>query len=421
MSGGPWVAVAPLPEPDLRRVRSAMIFDHHKWDPQVADTSVLCPFPLVLRASHWRAIARWAGDLTREALAAERELLAAGRPWRELALPRSVRRALPRGCDPQRVPAGPRLMRFDFHFTSAGWRISECNSDVPGGFIEASAFPRLMARHVPWAAPAGDPAGALAEGVAERVPRGGRVALVHATAYTDDRQVMVCLAEALEKRGLVPALVAPDHLDWIGGAARVAAAGGWEPADLVLRFFPAEWLPNLPRRCGWEHFFRDSITPQCNPGAAILIQTKRFPLVWPRLATRLPTWAQLLPPTRDPRAPECAGDTHWVLKPALGRVGEMIGLRGVIPDRDWHAIARLARRWPRAWVAQEPFTVVPIGTARGRLYPCLGVYTLDGTAIGAYGRLAERPLIDQNAFEAAVLVAPDDARDGAVRSPDEGG
>ena len=36
-------------------------------------------------------------------------------------------------------------MRFDFHFTRDGWRISEVNSDVPGGLNESSGFERLMA------------------------------------------------------------------------------------------------------------------------------------------------------------------------------------------------------------------------------------------------------------------------------------
>jgi len=36
-------------------------------------------------------------------------------------------------------------MRFDFHWTTEGFRISEVNADVPGGFSESSAFPALMA------------------------------------------------------------------------------------------------------------------------------------------------------------------------------------------------------------------------------------------------------------------------------------
>jgi hypothetical protein len=38
-------------------------------------------------------------------------------------------------------------------------------------------------------------------------------------------------------------------------------------------------------------------------------------------------------------------------------------------------------------------------------YACVGVYTLDDRAIGAYGRVAPRPLIDGLARDASVLVA----------------
>jgi hypothetical protein len=44
-------------------------------------------------------------------------------------------------------------------------------------------------------------------------------------------------------------------------------------------------------------------------------------------------------------------------------------------------------------------------TATGDLFPCIGVYTLDGAVIGAYGRLARRPLVDHLAQDAAVLIA----------------
>jgi hypothetical protein len=38
-------------------------------------------------------------------------------------------------------------------------------------------------------------------------------------------------------------------------------------------------------------------------------------------------------------------------------------------------------------------------------HPCIGVFVVDGRACGAYGRLAERALIDSAARDVAVLVA----------------
>jgi hypothetical protein len=187
-------------------------------------------------------------------------------------------------------------VRFDFHFTTEGWRISEANSDVPGGFIEASGFTRLVADHVRDVASIGDPSAALADAFARSVPAGGVVALVHATAFTDDRQVMVHLGRALESRGLRTLLVAPDCIDWSAEPPRAALGDRGEPVDAILRFFPAEWLPNLGRGSRWQCWFRD-LVPMSNPPSALLTQTKRFPLVWSLLETPLPTWRACLPET----------------------------------------------------------------------------------------------------------------------------
>jgi hypothetical protein len=128
---------------------------------------------------------------------------------------------------------------------------------------------------------------------------------VHATAFTDDRQVMVFLARRLEAAGHKTVLVAPDHLrqEICQGKKKVflATGGAQEPVDFVFRFFPTEWLPTLPRRCDWWQLLGSSETPLCNPASAIISQSKRFPLVWEELPVRLPAWEALLPKTFDVR------------------------------------------------------------------------------------------------------------------------
>jgi hypothetical protein len=93
------------------------------------------------------------------------------------------------------------------------------------------------------------------------------------------------------------------------------------------------------------------------------------------------------------------------MKPAFGRVGEGVGIRSLVAPSDWKKIERGARFWPRVWVAQRRFDVVPVEVGGVPLYPCLGVYTVDDRVVGAYGRLAGRPLIDARASDAAVLTA----------------
>jgi glutathionylspermidine synthase len=141
-----------------------------------------------------------------------------------------------------------------------------------------------------------------------------------------------------------------------------------------------------------------------NPGSAIVLQSKRFPLVWDELKSDLSTWRTLLPKTREARYIKSMLDDYSILKPALGRVGEGIGMPEITPPDQLAEIFESARQNPSEWVAQERFIAVPIATEKCAVYPCLGAFTIGGKAAGFYGRVAERPIIDQNAQDAAVLI-----------------
>jgi hypothetical protein len=45
------------------------------------------------------------------------------------------------------------------------------------------------------------------------------------------------------------------------------------------------------------------------------------------------------------------------------------------------------------------------------MYPCIGVYTIDGIAAGIYARIAARPVVDYRAIDVACLVEPDPPED----------
>ena len=403
-------------------VRRRAIFDCCKWDPQVEDISSLAPFPLLLDPCEWHRLKTWAEDLARETLDAEAELSERTDWHRRLGLGWRLRSVFQRVAAGGASPGAARVMRFDFHLTTDGWRISEANTDVPGGFNESSGFTELMACHYAAAEPLGDPAASYAEAILRATFPGAVVALVHATGYTDDRQVMSYLARHLEARSLRTRLVSPVHLRWdVSHArrARVELDGLSELADLVVRFFPAEWLPNLRRSCAWQHFFFGTSTPLSNPATALVTQSKRFPLVWNALQSPLRTWHALLPETRDPREVPWRTSDDWILKPAFGRVGCSIGMRGVTAETDWRKISRRARWFPGRWVAQRRFEAVPLRTERGEFYPCIGVFTIDGRATGAYGRLATRPLIDWRAQDLAVLVLKSDSSRKPIPSNSE--
>jgi glutathionylspermidine synthase len=396
----PWVEHPPLDASTHREVRAAAIFECCKWDPQVGDTDVLSRTPLVLRTAAWDDISTLAETLYAETLRAEAAILKTPRALADLGLPASLVRTLRKG---ELTPAPFRVMRFDFHATTEGWRISEVNSDVPGGFIEASGFTRLMAAHTPGCRPAGDPTAELRDRCLQHLPAGARIGLVHATAYTDDRQVMIYLKRALEGAGFQALLSGPDTVRWQAGHAQIHDGSSWQRLDAIFRFYPTEWLPNLGWRSSWKRFVRQSITPAINPPASLISQSKRFPLAGRSLGLSLPTWDALLPETRDPRDCDDA-PTQWVLKPALGRVGEDIGIAGVTDTAALIRIRRNARRHPHLWAAQRRFEALPWLTADGPRFPCIGVYVIGGRAAGAYGRVCARPLIDSHAQDVAVLV-----------------
>ena len=402
---GPWLPVAPLDDQTHAVVRRRAIFDAQKWDPQVGDTSTIARYPLVIAREAWTEVSAIAEALARETAAVETELVQRPELHGRLGLPRGVRRALRRAAVSGAARGAARLVRFDFHFTGDGWRISEANSDVPGGLNEAAGLPPLMLPHYAGTAPVGDPVDTYARAIASVAGDSGVAALVHATAYSDDQQMMVCVSRRLQRAGLSAHLASPMHVAWRNGEAWLDAAWWRGRLDAVIRFFPADWLQGLSASTGWPHFFAASRTPVSNPATAILTQSKRLPLVWDDLRTPVPTWRRMLPDTRDPRSVSWARSDEWVVKPALGRVGEGVGMAGLVDGKEMRRIARSVRWWPGRWIAQRRFETVPVEMGGERRFPCLGVYTVDGRVAGAYARLSATPLVDARAVDAALLAA----------------
>lgn len=389
-----------IPESVYTDYRYEVIFRAYKWDPQVGDHNTVSDRVVLLDSEQAEQLARWAEGLAAETALMEQAL--PGRPdlVKELGLPRQIARRLGRlaGYD----PAGHvRLMRFDFHPTETGWAVSEVNSDVPGGLAEASVWPQIAARYFENYEPAAPVGPALLE--AFQLAPGSLVALVHATAYSDDRQVMQFLSDLFNQRGLQTMLAAPDHLGWKAGWAHSRLKGAERPIDALIRFFPLEWLPNLPWRRDWPGFLT-SLTPSCNHPAAILTQSKRLPLVWDRLGLDLPLWKELLPETREPGWAKPLPEA-WIYKPALGRVGEGISIPEALKPAELAAIARAAARNPKEWIAQRKFASRPLMASGRPHHLCIGVFTVNGRFAGFYGRISGRPRIDTEAGDLPVLVA----------------
>lgn len=402
--------IGPFPPEIQRRIRRRAIRDCHKWDPQVGDTCTVGAFAVSLSQAAWAEIRQLVEQLAAETLAAEREIQRRPELFPRLGIPRALRPLLHRPVDTPDPPAC-RLMRFDVHPTAEGWRISEVNSDVPGGFNEAAGFPRLVQEIHPHLQSCGDPAAAIAASLRASISDPGHpVALVHATAYSDDWQVMICLQEALAAVGLEGVPLAPDALRLSGGQLCGCIDGQWQPLSAATRFYPGEWFPGLRPEAAWHFWFRGAPVPLCNPGQALLTQSKRFPLVWAELDTPLPAWKRSLPATFDPRKTSRKTE-NLLFKPVWGRVGEEIAFPGLTPSKPYRRIRRAARHDPCAWIAQEPFAADPVGVADTPWTLCLGVYTVDGHAAGVYGRAAPQALIGAEATDVAVCLDSGEAKD----------
>ena len=400
-------------------IRRQMELSHYKWDAQVGDVTSLAPFPLLVDSTTWRELAMLAEQLTRETLAVERELVEQPTLHTSLGLPRQLRALFaparrPDGA-PRRVPsptpAAARVMRFDFHFTTEGWRVSEVNSDVPGGYTEATSFTQLMAQQNGGARPAGDPTTALVGALIRAAGDRGTIALTCAPGHMEDHQVVGYLAAALRQRGLSAHVVAPSHVRWVegerGARMHIESAEWSGSVDAFVRFYQVEWLARLRRQPLWTPLFVGGATPVSNPGVAMLSESKRLPLIWDRLRTPLVTWRRLLPETRQLRAAPWASDDEWLIKSAFCNTGDTVSIRSGMTAAAWRRRSWSARLSPARWLAQRRFDVVPIHHNEMTLRPCIGVYTVDGAAAGAYARIASRGIVVGAARDAALLVTED--------------
>jgi len=372
-----------------------------KWDAQVGDVGTLAPFALVLPTRAWEQLARLAEALARELKSAENELIHRPDLWPALGLPQRLSCALA-GSDPW-TPAATRVIRFDFHPTTDGWRISEANSDVPGGYTEASRYTQLMADALADAKPADDPTARLCAVLAQAAGEHGRIALLAAPGYTEDQQVVAHLADALRAHGIAGCPARPEQLNWRAGLAYLGHLGKARPVDAVFRFYQGEWMTRLPDE-SWRSLFRGGLTPVCNPASALLVESKRLPLVWSELETAVPHWRQFLPRTCAAAQALFHPGRPWVLKQAYGNTGDAVISRGWSRRRDYALALTHSTLAPRQWTAQDAFSSLALETPLGAAHVCIGVYVIDGSAAGLYGRLSKHRLIDYQAIDTAVLI-----------------
>jgi len=384
-----------IPKEKYDEYRLDVIFDCYKWDPQFLDNNTIAKYALVITEEEHKELEKLTEELDKETRQAEEFLNNNLKITKKLALPKKIHKELKEMKNYQ-YDKHIRLMRYDFHPTVEGnWAVSEVNSDVPGGFAEASLMPKVVINILQnekyWFKNFGDK---LVNSIASKVVPNGTIMLVHCTSYSDDRQVMQFLGDKLNSIGFNTIFGAADHLKFKNKEAVSVLDGNEGKIDGIVRFTPLEWLKDIkPKR--WQGYF-NTTTPSCNHPIAIFAQTKRFPLIWDLIeknGIKLSTWRKLLPETIEVK--DAKNKEGYIYKPACGRVGEKISIKEACKDDEYKKIIQDVRRHPKQYLAQKKFNSKPLPGENGeKFHVCIGSYSVDGVHSGYYARISKTPRID---------------------------
>lgn len=394
-----------IPKEKYDDYRLEAIFDCYKWDPQFFDNNTVAKHVLVVTKDEYEELKRLTEMLDLETRESEEFINNNLKIAKPLELPKKIYKELKRMKN-YNSENNIRLMRYDFHLTVEDkWVISEVNSDVPGGFAEASLLPQAALKlfgnekydYINFG-------NILAGAISNKVKPNGRIMLVHCTCYSDDRQVMQFLGDKLKSMGFSVIYAAADHLRFEDGKAISILDNNEGEIDGIVRFTPLEWLKDIKPKY-WDGYF-DTTTPSCNHPIAIFAQTKRFPLIWDELekqGIKLTTWRELLPETLEVK--DAKNKKGYIFKPACGRVGEDISIKEACTEEEYKNIMKNVKKYPKEYLAQRRFNSKPIITDEGEsFHVCLGSYTVEGKHAGFYARISKTPRIDSNAADIPVII-----------------
>ena len=393
-----------IPKEKYENYRLDLMFDCYKWDPQFLDNNTIARHILVITEEEHRKLESLTEKLDKETKNAEEFLNQNLKTAKILELPLKINKEV-KTMKNYNPDIHIRLMRFDFHPTTQGFKVSEVNSDVPGGFAEASLMPdlalKLLGKDKYYFKNFGE---IFLNSISKKIKTKGKIMLVHCTCFSDDRQVMQFIGDKLEEKGFEVIYGASDHIRFKNNEAYSILSGKEGKLDGIIRFSPIEWVMQVKPKF-WQGYF-NTITPSCNHPIAIFAQTKRFPFVWSILEKEgltFETWKKLLPKTKEVDKKEDL--SKYIYKPAYGRVGEKISIKEACTDEEFEQIINDVKKHPKKYVAQEKFESIPVVDEKGeKFHLCLGSYTIDGKHAGYYGRISKTKRIDSNAADIPVLI-----------------
>jgi glutathionylspermidine synthase len=292
------------------------------------------------------------------------------------------------------------LMRVDLLLgASLEWKACEINADCPGGHNEALGLPRL-ARAAGFAK-GHDPTHVVPELVArlQALASGGAVALVHATAYAEDLQVCALLARELEKAGTRAILCPVTALYEKGGDLFV----GGERVRALYRYFPTEWMAGLRNVEAISRAVEAGRVRTISSFAHIFTQSKlAFARAWEQGECDV---RRLIPETHEVtdvgRDELVRNRASWVVKRAMGRVGDEVFVGQLGDDAEWGPIVDdvLGRAAAgECWIAQRFVEQRPVPTPWGDRLVTLGAYVMDGRFVGYFARITPTSHVSHDAL-----------------------
>ena len=393
----------PLDAAEINHLRDRLRFDFCKWDVFHRGRDDLLPDALILGAEEHEQLVSIAQRCWQALRPMEAELARQPESLETIGIPAGLRE-----CMAQPQPTVGRLTRCDFHLAVGGhWVITEFNEDGPGGLVESHGLHRVLDEDFGERFSGLRPAGDLRPALLEAFAAYPRIGLVYATGYSLDLQPMALLASWLREAGHEVALGSPANLHFDGSTACLLD----QPIDAIYRYYPAEWLPDLPNAEAWQRAQRE--VPMLNTVSALVAQSKCFyaAIEQQGLVRASPERALLeahLPESRFLRADQLdtltAERADWVLKGAFGRMGDTVLLGiGASPEQ-WRQRLEAALADTLPCAMQARFDAVPFWFSNGMAYPTVGLFLLDGEFAGYYSRVSPYPVIDINAHHVATLV-----------------
>ena len=140
--------LVPIPVKDYEDYKRTLMFEGYKWDPQFLDNNTVAKYVLVLTEEEAKKLEDYTEKLDKETRAAEEFLNGNLQCAKKLKLPKKLKKDI-KAMKNYKPGEHIRLTRYDFHPVAANkleeidFAVSEVNSDVPGGFAEASVMPYI--------------------------------------------------------------------------------------------------------------------------------------------------------------------------------------------------------------------------------------------------------------------------------------